>query len=93
MSDGLIIWLMVASVMAVLVCRGRWRPRAAPLCDGEVNPPALRNAALWCAEKTFRTTHPIALSARVDRVYRLPTSVLVLVEFKTRGVGRRPSRM
>jgi hypothetical protein len=83
-SDGLIIWLMVASAMAVLAWR--WRHPAVPPRDREVDPAALRGAVLWCAEKTFKTTRPISISARVDRVYRLPTGMLVLVEFKTRGM-------
>jgi CRISPR-associated exonuclease Cas4 len=35
-------------------------------------------------EKLFRISTPVGLVAKLDRAYRLPSGLLVLVEFKTR---------
>jgi len=47
-------------------------------------PIELFTAKLLFSETTFRTSKPIALVARVDRVYLKPSGMLVLVEFKSR---------
>ncbi len=51
-------------------------------------PRELRHAELAYAEKLFRATGPIVLTAKVDRAYRLEGGVLVLLELKTRGFNR-----
>lgn len=51
-------------------------------------PPELRNACLVHAERLFRSTGPVSISARVDRVYRKAAGALVLVELKTRNENR-----
>ena len=50
-------------------------------------PAALRDAELVHVEKTFRTTSPVPIAAKLDRAYRLPSGQLVLVELKTRWNG------
>ena len=50
-------------------------------------PAALRDAELIHIEKTFRTTSPVHIAAKLDRAYRLPSGQLVLVELKTRWNG------
>jgi CRISPR/Cas system-associated exonuclease Cas4 (RecB family) len=50
-------------------------------------PAALRDAELIHIEKTFRTTSPVPIAAKLDRAYRLPSGLLVLVELKTRWNG------
>ena len=47
-------------------------------------PAALRDAELVYLEKLFRISTPVGLVAKLDRAYRLPSGLLVLVEFKTR---------
>ena len=47
-------------------------------------PDALRDAELVYMERLFRTSKPVGGVAKIDRVYRMPTGLLVLVELKTR---------
>lgn len=74
-------------VMAVVARRrqhaagGVWAERAS-------RPDALRNAELIYVERLFRVSAPVSLTARIDRAYRLPSRVIVLVEFKTRWINR-----
>ena len=51
-------------------------------------PPELRASRLAYAEKLFRSTGPVAVSAKVDRVYRDQAGVVTLVELKTRKADR-----
>ena len=48
-------------------------------------PAGLRDAELFCVESQFRSKSRWPIVARVDRAYRLPTGLLVLVELKTRS--------
>lgn len=52
--------------------------------DARWLPAELRQATLVYSEHTFVTTQPFLLGAVVDRVYRRPDGVLVLIEFKQR---------
>ena len=49
-----------------------------------LRPAALRDAELVYLEKLFRISTPVGLVAKLDRAYRLPSGLIVLVEFKTR---------
>ncbi len=51
-------------------------------------PDALRKAELIHVERLFHVSEPVRLVARIDRAYRLPSGLIVLVEFKTRWVNR-----
>jgi len=71
---GLLLW-----------CRWRLRLRGTVV----VLPAELRGARLVYAERLFRSTGAVSISARVDRVYRNAAGILVLVELKTRQANRR----
>jgi len=60
------------------------RKRQARGVERRSRPAALRDAELIHIEKTFRTTSPVPIAAKLDRAYRLPSGQLVLVELKTR---------
>lgn len=51
-------------------------------------PAELRGARLAYAEQQFRSTGPMAVSAKVDRVYRNQAGVMTLVELKTRKADK-----
>ena len=63
------------------------RKRQARGVERRSRPAALRDAELVYVEKTFRTTSPVPIAAKLDRAYRLPSGQLVLVELKTRWNG------
>jgi len=63
------------------------RKRQARRVERRSRPAALRDAELVYIEKTFRTTSPVLIAAKLDRAYRLPSGQLVLVELKTRWNG------
>ena len=65
----------------------RLRKRQARGVERRSRPAALRDAELVYIEKTFRTTSPVLIAAKLDRAYRLPSGQLVLVELKTRWNG------
>jgi len=71
---GLIAWKVARTLQARTSAR-LWLPLE------------LRQAELAFAQKTFRTSQPIELSARADRAYRLKGE-LHLIEFKTRASAR-----
>lgn len=51
-------------------------------------PAELRGARLTYAEQLFRSTGPVAVSAKVDRAYRDQAGVVTLVELKTRKADK-----
>ena len=51
-------------------------------------PEALRDAELVYMEKLFRAAKPVGVVARLDRAYRMPSGLLVLVELKTRWINQ-----
>jgi len=51
-------------------------------------PQELRRATLVYAEQLFRTPGPITLTAKVDRGYRGPAGIIILVELKIRQHDR-----
>ena len=63
------------------------RKRQARGVERRSRPAALRDAELIHIEKTFRTTSPVPIAAKLDRACRLPSGLLVLVELKTRWNG------
>ncbi len=74
-------------VMAVVAQR-RQHAAGAVWAERASRPDALRNAELVHVEGLFRVSEPVSLTARIDRAYRLPSRVIVLVEFKTRWINR-----
>ncbi len=51
-------------------------------------PPELRGAQLAYAERLFRSSGFLPITARVDRAYRGAAGLLVLIELKTRGTDQ-----
>jgi CRISPR-associated exonuclease Cas4 len=75
--------VLIVGAVAWLVCRARRSPR--PRCgDRDWLPAELRDAQLVWSEKAFRSQAPVPIAVRIDRAYRLPDGVLVLIEFKRR---------
>ena len=64
----------------------RWRSveTHAARAERASRPAALRDAELVYMERLFRISTPVGLVAKLDRAYRMPSGLLVLVEFKTR---------
>lgn len=56
----------------------------AALAEWASRPDALRDAELVYMERLFRIFMPVGLAAKIDRAYRMPSGLIVLVEFKTR---------
>jgi CRISPR-associated exonuclease Cas4 len=75
--------LAVALVVSWLLLR-RHRARVAERRD---RPADLRDADLICGESQFRSKSRWPIVARVDRAYRLPSGLVVLVELKTRSTA------
>lgn len=65
-----------------------WHARRRGRDERASRPKALANAQLVYMEALFRIQEPIPLVAKVDRVYRLASGALVLVELKTRRQSR-----
>ena len=76
----------VGSAIAI-VCLMAWRRSLetnATRTERTSRPAALRDAELVYRERLFRISTPVGLVAKLDRAYRMPSGLLVLVEFKTR---------
>ena len=69
---------------ALVLARWRSLETHAARAERASRPAALRDAELVYLEKLFRISRPVGLVAKLDRAYRLPSGLLVLVEFKTR---------
>ena len=74
------------AVVGLALAMARWRSveTDAARAEGASRPAALRDAELVYMEKLFRISTPVGLVAKLDRAYRMPSGLLVLVEFKTR---------
>ena len=81
-------WGVVCAVAVVgfALVMARWRSLEthAAWAERASRPAALRDAELVYMERLFRISTPVGLVAKLDRAYRLPSGLLVLVEFKTR---------
>ena len=74
------------AVLGLALVMARWRSVETDAARAEwaSRPAALRDAESVYMEKLFRISTPVALVAKLDRAYRMPSGQLVLVEFKTR---------
>lgn len=74
------------AVVGFALAMARWRSLETHPAQAEraSRPAALRDAELVYMEKLFRISTPVGLVAKLDRAYRMPSGLLVLVEFKTR---------
>ena len=79
--------IAIACFAMALAWRRSHASRAA-LAERMSRPRALRDATLIYMEKQFRISNPVGLVAKLDRAYRMPSGMIVLVEFKTRRLDR-----
>lgn len=82
------VGLWTAGLVLALLLGAVWLLRRKGSAERRSRPPELARADLVYMEQTFRTGGPLWMVAKVDRVYRLPDGVLVLVELKTRRRDR-----
>ena len=78
------------AVVGFALAMARWRSLETHAARAEraLRPAALRDAELVYMEKLFRISTPVGLVAKLDRAYRLPSGLLVLVELKTRWINQ-----
>ena len=79
-----VLGAIVVVCLALAIARRQSAETNAALAERASRPAALRDAELVYLEKLFRISRPVGLVAKLDRAYRLPSGLLVLVEFKTR---------
>ena len=79
--------IAIACFAMVLAWR-RSHASSAALTERTSRPKALRDATLVYMEKRFRISNPVGLVAKLDRAYRMPSGMIVLVEFKTRSLDQ-----
>lgn len=77
-------WVLLLAV-ALAVTWHLVRRHRARVAERRDRPTGLRDAELFCVESQFRSKSCWPIVARVDRAYRLPTGLVVLVELKTRS--------
>lgn len=70
--------------LALVMARRRSLETHAARAERASRPAALWDAKLVYMERLFRISTPVGLVAKLDRVYRMPSGLLVLVELKTR---------
>jgi CRISPR/Cas system-associated exonuclease Cas4 (RecB family) len=84
------VWALLTLALALgmsVVLRHR-RAALADRMERASRPSDLRDAELLYLEMRFDTSEPVRLSARLDRAYRMPSGLIVLLELKTRSVNR-----
>ena len=79
-------WVLILAV-ALGIAWHLFRRRCARSAEWRDRPAALRDAELIYVESKFRSKRPWPIVARVDRAYRLPSGLVVLVELKTRSTA------
>ena len=79
-------WVLLLAV-ALAVTWHLVRRHRARVAERRDRPAGLRDAELICVESQFRSKSRWPIVARVDRAYRLPSGLVVLVELKTRSTA------
>lgn len=79
---------LVVVCLALVIAWRRSVTTDAALAERASRPDALRDAELVYMERLFRTSKPVGVVAKIDRAYRLPSGLLVLVELKTRWINQ-----
>jgi CRISPR-associated exonuclease Cas4 len=87
MSISVLVLLGLAVVVLLWLIRWGYRLRVVEL-DKAWLPMELRHARLVYTERVFRARTPVPIVARLDRGYRTAGGVIILVELKTRRLGR-----
>ena len=84
-ANVLVALLAIASILGVAWWLSKWHRAGSTLVN---LPRELREAQLLYAEQLFTAIGQPSISARVDRAYRVPSGVVVLLELKTRAIDR-----
>ncbi len=79
---------IVVVCLALVIAWQRSVETDAARAERASRPDALRDAELVYMERLFRTSEPVGLVAKIDRAYRMPVGLLVLVELKTRWANQ-----
>lgn len=80
--------LTFALALGMNVALRRRRAALAVRMEKVSRPSDLKDAELIYLEKRFDMAEPVRLSTRLDRAYRMPSGLVVLLELKTRNVNR-----
>ncbi|WP_428422835.1 PD-(D/E)XK nuclease family protein [Methylibium sp.] len=80
--------LTLALTLGMIVAVRRRRAALADCMERASRPLDLKDAELIYLEKRFDVSAPVRLSTRLDRAYRMPSGLVVLLELKTRSVNR-----
>ena len=80
--------LTLALALGMIVALRRRRAELADCMERASRPSDLKDAELIYLEKRFDVSEPVRLSTRLDRAYRMPSGLVVLLELKTRSVNR-----
>jgi CRISPR-associated exonuclease Cas4 len=80
--------LTLASALTMIVALRRRHAALADRMERVSRPSDLKDAELIYLEKRFDMSEPVRVSARLDRAYRMPSGLIVLLELKTRSVNR-----
>jgi CRISPR/Cas system-associated exonuclease Cas4 (RecB family) len=80
--------LTLALALGLIVALRRRRAALADRMERASRPSDLKDAELVYLEKRFDVSEPVWLSTRLDRAYRMPSGLIVLLELKTRNVNR-----
>lgn len=84
---GVLGTIVVVGLALTIAC---WQSVEADAARAEraSRPEALQDAKLVYMEELFRTSKPVGVVAKLDRAYRMPSGLLVLVELKTRWINQ-----
>jgi CRISPR-associated exonuclease Cas4 len=85
MVSGICVFV---SLLIAFIVRKRLLKARAIQAERASRPTELLDAQLIYMEKLFRVSRPVSLVAKLDRAYRTPSGVIVLVELKTRWINR-----
>lgn len=78
--------VLILAVALAVSWRLLWSLRAR-IAEWRHRPAVLRDADLICVESQFTSKSRWPIVAKVDRAYRLPSGLVVLVEMKTRSTA------
>jgi CRISPR-associated exonuclease Cas4 len=80
--------LTLAAALGLIVALRHRRAALADHVERDSLPSDLKDAELLYLEKRFDVSEPVRLSTRLDRAYRMPSGLVVILELKTRSVNR-----
>ena len=86
-----LLWVVCSvAVVCIALIHGHWLSRGAiaVLAECASRPEVLLDAKLEYMEELFRVFKPVGLVAKLDRAYRMPSGLIVLVELKCRRINR-----